>query len=152
MGIQHMFQVDRYTLGADRRYDPDRHLWVLLVEPDRARVGYDPLGRETAGDIVALSLAEPGTRVARGGELGTVEAAKFVGPLTSPLTGTVLACNEMVLFSPGLLNDDPLEHWLVEIAIEDPAELDELLEGETAVAAWFAAEVERFRAQGAIAE
>lgn len=152
MAIEHVFQVGPYTLAADRLYDPDRHLWVALVEPGRARVGYDPLGRETAGDVVALSLAEPGTRVSRGGELGTVEAAKFVGPLASPLTGAVLARNEAVLAAPGLLNDDPLEHWLVELAVEEPEQLEALLEGEAAVSAWFAAEVQRFREQGAIAE
>lgn len=152
MAIEHMFQVGRYTLAADRLYDPDSHLWVQLVEPARARVGYDPLGRETSGDIVAVALAGPGTRVVRGAELGTVEAAKFVGPLGSPLTGTVLARNEAVLAAPGLLNDDPLEHWLVEVEVEEPAELEAMLYGEAAVGAWFAAEVERFRAQGAIAE
>lgn len=152
MATEHAFTVDGYALAADRRYDPDRHLWVQLVDVAVARIGFDPLGRETSGDIVALSLREPGTRVDRGHELGSVEAAKFVGPLESPLTGTVLDRNERVLASPGVLNDDPLGHWLVELAVEEPDELDGLLEGEDEVAPWFAAEVARFRAQGAIAE
>lgn len=151
MSPEHAFTVENYALRADRRYDPDRHLWVHLVDAAVARVGLDPLGRETSGDIIAISLLEAGARVGQGSELGSIEAAKFVGPLESPLTGTVRARNDEVLARPGLLNDDPLGHWLVELAVEVPAELDRLLEGEDQVAPWFAAEVARFRARGAIA-
>lgn len=147
------FDVAGYELYGDRLYDPATHMWVRL-EGSRARVGLDPLGRETSGDVVALSLEPAGTRIERGRPFGDLEAAKFVGPLVSPLSGTMTAGNPDVLADPGLLNTDPATHWLVELAL-DPAraaELDELLQGEERVAPWFAAEVQRFRTQGAIAQ
>jgi glycine cleavage system H protein len=147
------FNVAGYELVADRRYDPDTHMWVDFDgDTRRARVGLDPLGRETSGDVVALSLLEPGTAVGRGEPFGDLEAAKFVGPLIAPLSGTIVACNEDVLSQPGVLNVDPATHWLVTLDGVDPAELDGMLRGESEVADWFAAEVERFRTQGAIAE
>jgi len=117
-------------------------------------VGMDPLGRETSGDVVALSLAPPGTELRRGEAFGDLEAAKFVGPLLSPVTGVVARVNDEVLAAPGLLNHDPERHWLVELDLDPSAvgELDELLTGEDALEPWFAAEVQRFRTQGAIAE
>ena len=83
---------------------------------------------------------------------GDLEAAKFVGPLITPLSGTIVDCNESVLAQPGVLNVDPAKHWLVALDVVDAAELDGMLRGESEVADWFAAEVERFRTNGAIAE
>jgi len=145
-------EVLGYRLAADRGYDPVTHMWVHWAwpaQPDRVRVGFDPLGRETSGDVVAISFVSVGTRVERGGEFGSLEAAKFVGPLLAPVAGVVAAHNADVLADPGQLNVDPLEHWLVELEGAEPADL---LEDEAEIGEWFAAEVERFRAQGAIAE
>lgn len=146
------FDVAGYELAADRRYDPATHMWVEIDAGGRALVGLDPLGRETSGDVVAISLHEPGTAVRRGESFGDLEAAKFVGPLVAPLGGTIAACNEDVLADPGLLNTDAATSWLVALEGIDAAELDGMLRGEAEVGPWFAAEVQRFRTQGAIAE
>lgn len=148
------FDVAGYELYEDRFYDPRSHMWLRLQPGGLARIGLDPLGRETSGDVVALSLKIPDTTVGRGESFGDLEAAKFVGPLLSPASGVITAGNSMVLADPGLLNEDPATHWLVELAL-DPAtafELDDLLLGEARVAPWFSAEVKRFRTHGAIAE
>jgi hypothetical protein len=51
------FEVDGYRLRADRYYDAERHLWVELRPGTLlARVGFDPLGRETSGDIAMSPL------------------------------------------------------------------------------------------------
>ncbi len=150
-----------YRLPADRHYDAGTHLWVAPLASSgragaaatgRVRCGFDPLGSETSGDVVALSFAPVGTRVERGGELGTIEAAKFVGPLLSPVAGRVAAHNPAVLADPALLNRDPLEHWMVELEIADESALDGLLTGADAVRGWFESEIERFRRKGMIAE
>lgn len=147
-------EIAGYELVADRLYDQGTHMWVELRDGDRARVGMDPLGRETSGDVVALSLAAPGAQLRRGEAFGDLEAAKFVGPLLSPVTGVVARVNDEVLAAPGLLNGDPGRHWLVELDLDPAAagELDQLLTGEDVLAPWFTAEVQRFRTQGAIAE
>ncbi len=147
------FEVGGYLLRADRHYDPERHFWVEL-EPgsQTVRVGFDPLGRETSGDIVEVSLAEVGRQVNRGEPFGNVEAAKFVGPLQAPVSGVVSGRNTQVVSRPGALNEDPNEAWLVEIEMSDRSELAQLLTGEEQLRPWFAAEIERYRQQGAVAE
>jgi glycine cleavage system H protein len=147
-----MFTVAGYELAEDRRYDPNTNLWVQERGEGRARVGFDPLGAETTGDIVAVSFVPAGTRVARGEPLATVEAAKFVGPLASPVGGTVTATNDDVHSAPGSVNADPLGAWLVELDDVDGADLDRLLNRADEVTAWFAGAVERFRREGAIFE
>lgn len=151
MASEQIYEVEGYALRADRLYQRETHLWLERQSADTARFGLDPLGRETSGDVVAVSFREVGSRIIRGEAFGDLEAAKFVGPLRAPATGTVVAHNEAILADPGLLNDDAAGHWLVEVELHDPHELDDLLGGEAAVAEWFAAEVRHFRSRGAIA-
>lgn len=150
---EHWFEVAGYRLRADRYYDAERHFWVELQPGSRlARVGFDPLGRETSGDIVEVSLVDVGEHVNRGEAFGNVEAAKFVGPLQAPISGVVLGRNTQVLNRPSVLNDDPNEAWLVELDMADSSELSQLFTGEDRLRTWFATEIERFKQQGAVAE
>lgn len=146
-------EVAGYRLDAGRYYDANSHLWVeVSVGNDLARVGFDPLGRETTGDVVEVSFVAAGTAVRRGDAFGTIEAAKYVGPLEAPVSGVVADGNQEVLGRPGLLNEDPNQAWLVAVELADKSELAQLLTGEDQLRPWFAAEVERYRRQGAVAE
>lgn len=131
----------------------DSHLWVRLYPEGAARCGFDPLGVETSGDIVALSFEPVGTQVSRGEAFGSIEAAKFVGPLIAPASGTIKGHNGEVLANPGLLHDDPARHWLIELALTDAeSELPLLRHGAENVRGWLEAERERFAKQRMIAE
>ena len=146
------FEVSGYRLSADRLYHRDLHFWVQPTGAGRARVGFDPLGRETRGDVVEVSLAVAGQSVAQGQSFGSLEAAKFVGPLEAPVSGVVAAVNQEVLADPGILNQDPNAAWLVEIELTEPSQLQHLVRGEDELGPWFAAELERYRREGAVAE
>ncbi len=145
-------QIDKYELEPDRLYDRETHLWMAEAENGRYRCGFDPLGAETSGDIVAIAFEPIGQEVAKGGGFGSLEAAKFVGPLLLPVAGKVVAHNEQVLADPGCIHKSPFEHWLVEIDLADEASLDELLSDSEELRSWFAAEIESYRSQGALAE
>ncbi len=148
--------VGGYRLVAGRHYERETHLWVEAPEggaSSAVRCGFDPLGSETSGDVVAISFEPVGTSVKRGEAFGSLEAAKFVGPLVAPLSGTIRAHNEGVIARPVLLNQDPQTHWLIEIEpdrIED--ELPLLLHDSGDVSDWFEREIERFKQQGMVAE
>ncbi len=153
MSATPFFEVGGYRLAEDRFYDPETHLWVAATADGLARVGFDPLGSETSGDVVAISFEPVGVAVSRGGGFGSIEAAKFVGPLTAPLSGTLRAHNEAVLADPGRIQRAPLEAWLVEIAPSAfAAETARMVSGRARIADWFAGEVERFRKKGMLAE
>ena len=59
---------------------------------------------------------------------GTIEAVKAVSDLYSPLSGEVVAINEVLNDDPALVNSDPYgEGWMVRIRARDMSELDVLL-------------------------
>lgn len=146
-------QVAGYPLALDRHFAPTTHAWVQVVGPNRVRVGIDALGAETNGTLAQLVFLPIGTRVDVGQSVGTVEAAKFVGPLASPIRGVVCAVNAAVAEDAGLVERDPYgEGWLVELEPDDlEADLGELLTGDDA-REWFARRIAEYRAEGVLAQ
>lgn len=153
-GQARLIEIHGFTVALDRMFDPGTHMWVQLTQPGRARIGMDPLGVETSGTLAELSFTAVGTSVIRGRPFGQLEAAKFVGPLVSPLSGTVLAANEAVAADPGLAEREPFgAGWLIDMVPGDlSGELPALLSDPDEITRWFAGQVEDYRIKGVIAE
>jgi glycine cleavage system H protein len=142
-----------FLVRLDLAYDPRSRTWLERLEGGRVRVGLDPVEVEASGTVAALSLPTPGQVVRRGGELGSLEAEKFVGPLLSPVSGTVTAVNDQVLAHPSEVDQDPYRAWLVELAPEpEVGGPVELVQGAEAVRAWFEQTVLEYRQKGVLAE
>ena len=151
--MSEIVEVAGFGVALDRAYDGTGHFWVSMLGPDRARIGLDALGVETSGTLAQLAFLPVGEHCKRGEAFGSLEAAKFVGPLTSPLSGTVSATNDAVVADPALVERDPYgAGWLVEIDLADPGELADLVAGKQEVRVWFEAEVEDYRMKGVLAE
>jgi glycine cleavage system H protein len=142
-----------FPLALDRLYEPSTHMWVLRAGRDVVRIGMDPLGIETSGTLAQLSFRAPGTELAAGRPFGQLEAAKFVGPLVSPVSGTLLAVNHAVAADPGLAERDPFgAGWLIEASVsDDGAGLPGLLSDPDEITAWFTGKVTEYRAKGVLA-
>jgi glycine cleavage system H protein len=151
--VSEITEVAGFGVALDRAYGPAGHFWVSMVGPDRARIGLDALGVETSGTIAQLAFLPVGEHLKRGEAFGSLEAAKFVGPLASPLSGTVSATNGAVVADPALVERDPYgAGWLVELDLADPGELRDLISGADVIPVWFEAEVEDYRMKGVLAE
>lgn len=145
-----MIDVAGYQVALDRAYDPDTHVWVQRQPDGRVRIGLDPLGVETMGTLAQVDLVPVGAPIMRGDPVGTLEAEKFVGPLVSPVTGTVVAVNADAVADPRTVHADPFGVWLVEVQVVGD-NLAALVAG-NAIAPWFAAKVADYRRMGVLAE
>lgn len=105
------------------------HEWVK-IEDDKALVGITDYAQDSLGSIVYLEVPEVGAEIKQGTECGTIESVKAAGELIAPLSGTVLEVNEEVVNNPELLNEDPYQHWLIRIKINNNEELKKLLNAE----------------------
>lgn len=103
------------------------HAWVK-VEGNRVLIGITEHAQEELGDIVYVELPERGTDAEQDESFGTVESAKAISELFSPISGRVLDINEDLSDQPELINDDPYDSgWMVEVEMSDPSELNNLL-------------------------
>lgn len=115
-----------YEFPADLRYTAE-HEWVKPSGPT-ARVGITAYAQDALGDIVYVSVPDPGATVTAGQSCGEVESTKSVSDIFAPVTGTVTAVNEALEDTPELLNSDPYgDGWIFEVELADPAQVDVLL-------------------------
>jgi len=108
-------------------YYSETHEWVK-VDGDVAFVGITDYAQKELGDIVYVDLPEEGTEIEAGSEIGSIESAKAVVDLVTPVSGEIIKVNEDVVDNGALVNDSPYEDgWLFKIRLSDPDELDQLM-------------------------
>lgn len=123
-------QTTRWKVLDDRVYD-DRHQWIQ-PSASLVTVGITDYTQDTAGEILYVSLPEPGTALVAGQPFGSIESGKWVGQLYAPANGTVIAANDGVLDHPEQLNQDPYgQGWLVKFVPESPDFLQDLADADT---------------------
>ncbi|MDR3225376.1 MAG: glycine cleavage system protein GcvH [Clostridiales Family XIII bacterium] len=108
-------------------YYTKEHEW-LKVDGNKGTVGITDFAVNALGDIAYLELPEAGDRFAAEEVFGVVESVKAASDLNIPVTGVVTAVNTAVVDDPALVNADAYESWLIEIEIEDAAELSGLMD------------------------
>jgi len=106
------------------------HVWVR-VEGSDAVLGLSDYLQDQMGEITKLELPDLGDVLRAGRRMGHVESEESSSPLEAPLSGEVLEVNPEALENPDLINLDPyVGGWLLRVRIEDPRELDELINEE----------------------
>ncbi|WP_328994588.1 glycine cleavage system protein GcvH [Kribbella sp. NBC_01245] len=114
----------------DLKYTAE-HEWVKTGEGP-TRVGITDFAQDALGDIVYVQLPEVGAKVRAGDSCGELESTKSVSDLYAPVNGTIVAVNEALSDQPDLVNSDPYgEGWLLDIDVEDPEEVEALMDAET---------------------
>lgn len=117
------------NIPANLKYTKE-HEWIR-VEGDVAFVGITDYAQSELGEIVFVDVDTVGETIEQGAVFGSVEAVKTVSDLNMPATGEVLEFNEALNDQPELVNNDPYgEGWMVKITVNNPAELDNLLDAE----------------------
>lgn len=122
------------TYPADLRYTPS-HEWARL-DGDIVTVGITSFAVEQLTEPTFLELPPVGQMVEAGKPFGVIESVKSTSDLYSPVTGTVVERNEVLLedkatrrpadLSP--ISTDPFGRgWLIKVRLAPGATLDHLL-------------------------
>jgi len=116
----------------DLLYDLSYNVWTKL-DGEVATVGVTEPAQSYSGEVIFIKVKPVGTKIERGAILGTIESAKFMGPLRAPLSGTVIEINADVIAKPSLINRDAYVNWVVKMVPEKlDGELKLLLAGKEA--------------------
>lgn len=112
---------------AHLRYTKD-HEWISL-DGTTATIGITEYAQRELGDIVYVEVDTIGKALEAGAVFGTVEAVKTVSDLFLPVSGTINELNPALTNAPELVNSDPYgEGWMVKMTVNNPADLDGLLD------------------------
>ena len=109
------------------KYTQD-HEWIR-VDGVHAFVGITNFAQGELGDIVYVEIETLDESVQMGNVFGTIEAVKTVSDLFMPVDGVVVEVNDKLESEPELVNNDPYgEGWMVKIKLDNPSQVDELLD------------------------
>jgi len=111
----------------DDLYYTKDHLWIR-VAGDRATIGITDFAQQELGEILFVDLPEKGASLDQSEVLGSLESAKTVAELFTPVSGEVTSVNEDLEDEPSLINDDPYgKGWLMHLLMGDGKELEDLM-------------------------
>ncbi len=117
------------NIPQNLKYTKD-HEWIL-VEGKTGTIGVTDYAQGELGDVVFVDIDPNIAEVKAGESFGTVEAVKTVSDLYAPCGGKVIELNKKLADEPQVVNSDPYgEGWLIKIEIENPVELNDLLDSE----------------------
>lgn len=108
------------------RYLPSHE--YIKVDGEYGFIGISEYAAKQLGVVTYVDMPEEGDELAAGEEFGAIESRKAASDLFSPVSGEVVEINEELVDDPTLINKDPLSAWIVKVRINDPAELDELMD------------------------
>jgi len=107
------------------------HEWLRVEGDGTVTVGISDHAQALLGDMVFVELPEPGTPLDVGEECAVVESVKAASDVYAPVTGEVVAANELLEDAPETINTDAYDGgWLFRIKLADEAELKDLLDAE----------------------
>jgi glycine cleavage system H protein len=122
-----MKEIDELSFPESVRYADD-HEWAQKVDAEKMRIGISDYAQDQLGDIVFVDMPEVGATFAKGQECGTLESVKAVAEIYAPVSGEVIAVNEALEESPGLVNQAPYtEGWIIEVRPNNPSDWDALM-------------------------
>ena len=117
------------NIPADLLYTKS-HEWIR-VEDKELLVGISDFAQQQLSDLTFVELPSVGDLFNAGDEIAVVESVKAAADVYAPVAGKVVAVNEVLEWSPELVNTDPFgEGWLFKIGHYDAADLDDLLSPE----------------------
>lgn len=112
----------------DLRYTAE-HEWVRVGSDGVARVGITAFAQDALGDVVYVSLPAVGDSVAAGDSCGEVESTKSVSNIYAPVSGEIMAVNEILDSAPELVNTDPYgEGWMYDVKLVEASAAESLLD------------------------
>ncbi len=83
----------------------------------------------TVGITDFVEAPQVGASIRAGDVMGTVESVKAVAEIYAPVSGEVVEVNASLGDAPEKVNQDPYgEGWICRVRMQDPSELDHLLD------------------------
>src|SRR3982074_2964992 len=111
------------------RFSP-AHFWVR-AEGNEAVLGLSDYLQDQMGEITSLELPDLGDILRAKRWMGHVESEEASSPIEAPISGEDIDVNSEPLENPDIVNTEPYATgWLLRVRIEDPSELDELINEE----------------------
>ncbi|HET9817759.1 MAG TPA: glycine cleavage system protein GcvH [Rhodanobacteraceae bacterium] len=105
------------------------HEWARVEDNGQVRVGISDHAQGLLGDLVYVELPKVGDEIEAGASCAVVESVKAASDIYAPVSGKVVAVNEVLADKPETINEDAYgDGWLFVVDADNTDELDALLD------------------------
>lgn len=104
------------------------HEWVREESDGTVTVGITFHAQDMLGDVVFVQNPAVGRKVQQDEECGVIESVKAAADIYAPLSGEIVAINDVLADSPEKINQDAYAAWMFKMRPANPAELRGLLD------------------------
>jgi glycine cleavage system H protein len=119
----------KQNLPKNLLYNKD-YSW-LKIEDNLATLGIIKPAADKVEEFVFVKLPDKGQKIKKNDIYSSLEAIKWTGHLSSPLSGEIIDVNEEVFDEPSIINEDPYgKGWIAKLKIKNPEEINSLLKPE----------------------
>ena len=102
-------------IPGDLRYTKS-HEWLRSLPDGSLEIGISDHAQAALGDLVFVEVPEAGRMLSAGDACAVVESVKAASDVYSPLSGEVLAGNDLLATQPELINQDPYgQGWILRL-------------------------------------
>ena len=106
------------------------HEWIEVAD-GIATVGVTAYAADQLGDVVFVELPEVGKTVTVGDSLAVVESVQAASDVYAPISGQVVAVNDVLADEPETVNAVPeAGGWFTRLKLSDPGAIDALMDRE----------------------
>ena len=109
------------------KYTPT-HEWVRTEPDGTLAVGITDFAQDALGDIVFVEFPKVGAKVRAGEAVGVVESVKAASDIYAPVSGEVVAINDVIPDHWELINQDAFAAWLYKLRPSEAGALKALLD------------------------
>ncbi len=107
------------------------HEWARLEDNGLVSIGITDHAQAALGDVVYVELPELGSTVTALEEAGVVESVKAASDIYAPVSGEVVAINELLEEAPETVNNSPYDDgWFFKVAPNNEDELDDAMDAD----------------------
>ncbi|MBR5336478.1 MAG: glycine cleavage system protein GcvH [Lachnospiraceae bacterium] len=99
------------------KYTKD-HVWVKK-DGDTAKIGITDYAQDQLGDILFVDLPAVGDTLTAGETFTEVESSKTASEIPAPVSGEVIAVNDVLDDTPEAINENAYDAWIVEVKTDD---------------------------------
>jgi glycine cleavage system H protein len=123
--------MNKEEFPKELKYNKD-YSWVN-IDGKTVTLGIVSPGAKKVKEFVFVMLPEKGKKIKKGERYVSLEAVKWTGHLSSPVSGEIIEVNSSIFDDPSEINKDGYKNWIAKIKIENKKELDELMDSEEAI-------------------
>ena len=108
------------------------HEWIRYdTETKLGKVGITDFAQKELGDIVHVEMPDIGDKHDKNSQIVAVESTKTAADIYIMVDGEIVNVNEQLEDDSSIVNSSPEnEGWMVEIKVDSPSQLDDLMDAD----------------------